>query len=176
MPFLAATVLLFFVVEPAARRAVVSTLARLLGPAVLSLGTWFAFGAKHELFYGYRSYGRFFDVHWEHFSNVLSGLASALWNAGYGLPFLVPLVVLLATRGKTRRALLPLGVAAALAGFFTFTYLHSAADPKVWISWSAARIFSPITVLFALAAHTPEPDDVAGEPSGSGSTRRESPV
>ena len=176
LPFLAATVLLFFVVEPIARRSVGSTLARLLGPAVLSLGTWFVFGARHELFYGYRSYGRFFDVHWEHFSNVLSGLASALWNAGYGLPFLVPLVVLLATRGKTRRALLPLGVAAALAGFFTFTYLHSAADPKVWIGWSAARIFSPLTVLFALAAHTPEPNDVAGEPSGSGSTRRESPV
>jgi hypothetical protein len=176
LPFLAATVLLFFVVEPAARRAVGSTLARLLGPAVLSLATWFAFGANHELFYGYRSYGKFFDVHWENFSNVLSGLGSALWNAGYGLPFLVPLVVLLATRGKTRRALLPLGVAVALAGFFTFTYLHSAADPKVWISWSAARIFSPLTVLLALAAHTPEASDVAGEPSGSGSTPRESPA
>jgi len=166
LPFLAATVLLFFVVEPAARRAVVSTLARLIGPTVLSLGTWFAFGASHELFYGYRSYGRFFDVHWENFSNVLSGLGSALWNAGYGLPFLVPLLVLLATRGKTRRALLPLGVAVALAGFFTFTYLHGAADPKVWIGWSAARIFSPLTVLLALAARTPETDDVAGEPEG----------
>jgi hypothetical protein len=166
LPFLAATVLLFIVIEPAARRAVGSTLARLLGPAVLSVGTWLAFGAARELFYGYRGYGNYFEIHWEHFSNVLSGLGSALWNAGYALPFLVPLIVFLATRGKTRRALLPLGVAVALAGFFTFTYLHSAADPKVWIGWSAARIFSPLTVLLALAAHTPETGDVAGAASG----------
>jgi hypothetical protein len=153
LPFLAAAVLLFFLVEPVTRRAVGPTLLRLLGPAALSVGTWLAFGATRKLFYGYQSYGRFFEIHWEHLANVLSGFGTAFWKAGYALPFLVPLVVFLATRDKTRRALLPLGVAVTLAGFFTFTYLHSETDPTLWIGWSAARVFSPLTALFALAAH-----------------------
>ena len=49
-------------------------------------------------------------------------------------------------------AALPLGTAAALAGFLVFTYLHLADDPARWISWSAARVFAPIPVLFTLAA------------------------
>ncbi|HZI67208.1 MAG TPA: hypothetical protein VFF17_11635 [Thermoanaerobaculia bacterium] len=167
LPFVGAAVVLFFVVLPAARRSPGPTLVRLLGPAALSLVPWFAFGASRKLFYGYYSYGRFLEIHWEHFGSVLSGLGTAFWNAGYALPVLVPLVVLLLTRGKTRRAILPLGVAVLLAGFFTFTYLHSATDPKVWIGWSAARIFSPLTVLFALAAHTAaQGEDGVEESSG----------
>ncbi|HVE66011.1 MAG TPA: hypothetical protein VNC59_05480 [Thermoanaerobaculia bacterium] len=154
LPFVGAAVVFFFIVEPAARRSPGPTLARLLGPAALSLLPWFAFGASRKLFYGYYSYGRFLEIHWEHFGSVLSGFGTAFWNAGYALPFVVPFVVLLLTRGKTRRAIVPLGVAVALAAFFTFTYLHSGTDPRVWIGWSAARIFSPLTVLFALAAHT----------------------
>jgi Na+/proline symporter len=83
---------------------------------------------------------------------VVRGFGAAFWKAGYALPFIVPLVVLLATRGKTRRALLPVGVATALIGFFWFTYLHGEPDPTQWIGWSAARVFSPLTFLFALAA------------------------
>ncbi len=49
-------------------------------------------------------------------------------------------------------AALPLGTAAALAGFLVFTYLHSAAGPAQWIAWSAPRVFAPLPVLFALAA------------------------
>ncbi len=49
-------------------------------------------------------------------------------------------------------AALPLGTAAALAAFLVFTYLHSAGEPAQWIAWSAARVFAPIPVLFALAA------------------------
>ena len=161
--FLGAVVLFFFLVEPAARRTVVGTLVRLVGPAAVSVGTWLAFGATRKLFYGYQSYGRFFEIHWDHLDEVISGFGTAFWRAGYALPFVVPLVVLLLTRGKTRRALLPIGVAAALAGFFTFTYLHSETDPRVWIGWSAARVFSPLTVLLALAAHRPESAAAAGE-------------
>lgn len=167
LPFLAAAVVLFFVVEPAARRSVGPTMLRLLAPAALSVGTWFAFGATRKLFYGYQSYGRFFEIRWEHLDEVISGIGTAFWNAGYALPFLVPLAVLLATRGKTLRALLPVGVAVALAGFFTFTYLHSETDPRVWIGWSAARVFSPLTALFALAAHCSEAaPDAAAAPTG----------
>ena len=161
--FLGAVVLFFFLVEPAARRAVVGTLVRLVGPAAVSVGTWLAFGATRKLFYGYQSYGRFFEIHWDHLDEVIAGLGAAFWKAGYALPFVVPLVVLLLTRGKTRRALLPIGVAVALAGFFTFTYLHSETDPRVWIDWSGARVFSPLTALLALAAHRTETDAGAGE-------------
>lgn len=157
LAFLGAAVFFFFLVEPAARRTAGRTLLRLLAPAALSIGTWFAFGALRRLFYGYQSYGRLFDIHWDHLDEVLTGFGAAFWNAGYALPYLVPLVVFLLTRGKTRRALLPLGVALALAGFFTFTYLHSETDPKVWIGWSAARVFSPLTALLALAAHCSKP-------------------
>lgn len=161
--FLGAVVLFFLLVEPAARRAVVGTLMRLVGPAAVSVGTWLAFGATRKLFYGYQSYGRFFEIHWDHLDEVLSGFGTAFWKAGYALPFVVPLVVLLLTRGKTRRALLPIGAAVALAGFFTFTYLHSETDPRVWIDWSGARVFSPLTALLPLAAHRPESDAAAGE-------------
>lgn len=163
LPFLAAAVLLFFVVEPIARRAVGPTLLRLLVPATLSVGTWLAFGATRNLFYGYQGYGRFSEIHWEHLGSVLSGFGTALWKAGYALPFLVPLLIFLATRGKSRRALLPLGVATVLAGFFAFTYLHSETDPKLWIGWSAARVLSPLTALFALAAHRSRAASEAGD-------------
>jgi hypothetical protein len=49
-------------------------------------------------------------------------------------------------------AIIPLGTAGLLAGFLVFTYLHVADDPAQWISWSAARVFAPIPVLFMLAA------------------------
>lgn len=168
LAFAGAAALFFFLVEPAARRSFAGTLLRLLGPSALSIGTWLAFGALRKLFYGYQGYGRLFDVHWGHLDEVLSGFAAAFWSAGYALPFAVPLAVLLLTRGRTRRVLLPIGIAVVLAGFFTFTYLHSETDPGVWISWSAARIFSPLTALFALAAHQSHANDAdAIEPSVS---------
>ena len=166
LAFVGAAVLFFLLVEPAARRTPAGTLLRLVGPSALSVGTWLAFGALRKLFYGYQSYGRLLDIRWDHLDEVLSGLGSAFWKAGYALPFAVPLAVLLLTRGRTRRAWLPIGIAAVLAGFFTFTYLHSETDPGVWIGWSAARIFSPLTALLALAAHRSAPYD-AGVPGPS---------
>ena len=65
----------------------------------------------------------------------------------------MPIVVLLATRPKGRRVLLPIGVAAALSIFLVLTYLQSTQDPRLWISWSAARTFSPVTALIALASY-----------------------
>jgi hypothetical protein len=150
LPFLAAAVTLLLVSER--RSGIGKTLLLLVGPAAVSLGTWFGFGAAHKLFYGYKSYGRFLDLHWDHFDEVFSGFGRAFWKSGYALPFLIPLLALLLTPPKSRRALIPIGVAVLLAGFFTFTYLHYQADPRLWISWSAARVFSPLPPLFALAA------------------------
>jgi hypothetical protein len=156
LPFLLTAVVLFLLLERGRRSPIAKTLL-LVGPAAVSLGTWFAFGAIRKLFYGYQSYGRFLDVRWDHFDVVFLGFGRAFWKAGYALPFLVPLVVLLRTRGKSRRVLLPVGVALALVGFLGFTYLHGEADPTLWISWSAARVFSPMTFLFALAAWCSRP-------------------
>ena len=44
-----------------------------------------------------------------------------------------------------------LALAALMAGFFVFTYLHLE-DPSQWISWSAGRVFSPLLALLAVAA------------------------
>ena len=91
------------------------------------------------------------EFHWDHFSGVGSAIGSALWKVGYALPFAVPILLLLAIRPGRGRALLPLGVAAALSVFLLLTYLQSADDPRLWIAWSAARTFSPVTALVALA-------------------------
>lgn len=157
LPFLLAAVVIFLVLEKKRRDPIGKAVFLLVGPTAVSLGTWFAFGATRRLFYGYQSYGRFLDVRWDHISEVISGFGAAFWKAGYALPFLVPLLVMLATRGKTRRALIPIGIAAALSGFLLFTYLHGDVDPTLWIRWSAARVFSPLPVLFALSAWCSRP-------------------
>jgi hypothetical protein len=126
---------------------------RLLGPTVVCLGAWFAFGASRHLFRGYSGDGRFLDFHPEHAGVVVRSIAAALASTGHGLPYLVPLLCLLAvSRRLTRWSAIPLGVAAGLIGFLLFTYLDRSGDPSQWISWSAARVLSPVAVLFALAA------------------------
>lgn len=157
LPFVGAAAVLYLAVERENRRAPVRALLFLLGPTAASLGAWFAFGAAHRLFYGYQGYGRFLDLHWDHFDEVLSGLGWAFWRAGYALPFVVPLLVFLLARRKTRSALVPFGTAVALVLFSAFTYLHYETDPRLWIMWSAARVFSPLTVLLTLAAFCASP-------------------
>ncbi len=127
---------------------------RLLGPTTASLAAWFTFGATRRLFHGYSDGGgRFLDLHPEHAGLVARAIGRSLVATGYGLPYLIPLLCfLISARRLTRRSAFPLGVAAALIGFLLFTYLHRAEDPSMWISWSAARVFSPVAMLLALAA------------------------
>jgi hypothetical protein len=82
----------------------------------------------------------------------VKAIGHALSSTGHGLPWLVPLAVLAAAGRLRPSALLPLGVAAALTGFLLFTYTHRSEDPTLWISWSAARVFSPVAMLLGLAA------------------------
>ena len=152
LAFLIAVVAVFLFIEKERRGSIPKTLLLLVGPAIVSVGTWFVFGAARKLFYGYQGYGRFLDIRWDHVDEVLSGFGSALWKGGYGLPFVVPLLVLLLTPGKTRRALVPIGIAVLLVGFVAFTYVHGDIDPRIWIGWSGARVLSPTTALLALAA------------------------
>ncbi len=128
---------------------------RLLAPTALSLAAWFAFGVSRQLFTDYSEYGRFFDIHAEHGPGIAAAILRALTDTGRGLPYVVPLLCMIGAGRLGRMAIIPLGTAAALAGFLVFTYLHHANDPAQWIAWSAARVFAPVAMLFALAPHAP---------------------
>jgi hypothetical protein len=151
LPFVLAVVVLFLLLDRSAARPLARTALFLLAPTILSIGAWFAFGATRKVFFGYTGYGHSLEFHWDHLSGVASAMGIALWKVGYALPFAVPVLVLFATRPKCRSALLPIGAAAALSVFLLLTYLQSTQDPRLWISWSAARTFSPVTALLALA-------------------------
>jgi len=125
---------------------------RLLTPTVLTLSAWFAYGASRHLFLGYSRQGQFLDLHLELLGTVFRSVAAALSSIAGGLPWLVPLLCLIAARPRLRAAALPLGTAGALVAFLLFTYLHRAEDPRLWIFWSAARVFSPVAALLGLAA------------------------
>jgi hypothetical protein len=123
---------------------------RLGGPTILTLGAWFAFGASRHLFIGYPGEGALLDPHPGYWKVVLRSIGLALFETGHGLPYLVPLVcLLLLARQMTRRGAIPLGVAAAVTATLLLIYMD---HPSEWISWSAARVFAPVAMLFALAA------------------------
>jgi hypothetical protein len=151
LPFVVSAAALFFLARPAASRPFWPVAARLLLPSIAMLATWFAFGASRRIFFGYSGYGRFLDLYPDHLPTVLSAVGRALWTTGHALPWLVPLACVLAALPLSRRWILPIGTAAILSAFFLFTYIHRAEDPSLWISWSAARIFSPVAMLLSLA-------------------------
>jgi hypothetical protein len=138
-------------------RRTLRALALLLGPATAALAVWFAFGASRHLFRGYSESGRFLDLYPARLAAVVKTVLVDLLAAGHGLPWIVPLVGLLAALPLARRALVPLGTAAVLTAFFVFTYLHRREDPSLWIAWSAARIFTPIAMLLTVAAACSDP-------------------
>jgi hypothetical protein len=153
LPFVVAAAVLFLVVHREARRPIGRTLLLLLGPTVVALGTWFAFGAARNLFRGYRGYGKILGVRWSSLPGVIEAIGISIWHTGYALPWLVPLVLLLLAPAKDRRALLPAGIAVVLVGFLLFVYsTTSGSDPKVLVSWSAVRVFAPLSGLFVLSS------------------------
>ena len=153
LPLALAAAVLFLLVRRGQARPAWRAAIRLGLPAVLALGAWFAFGGSRHLFVGYSGEGALLDLHLEHWKTVLRSIAFALAETGHGLPYLIPLLCLLwLAPGRTRLSMIPIGVAAALTAFLLFTYMDRPGDPSVWISWSAARVFSPLAMLFALAA------------------------
>lgn len=124
---------------------------RLLGPSVVAVSAWFAYGSTHHLFWGYEGYGRFAEVFWGRLGMVLGAIKVALFQVGGGLPFLLPVLLLIAVPPTTLRAALPVLMSAVLGTFFVFTYLHGDFDPRLWIDWSAGRIFLTVPILLALS-------------------------
>ena len=146
--FAVAAAALFFLTAP--RERSLRNAVLLLLPLAVSVPAWLAFGWTRQLFRFYAGYGPFAKIHLENLPLILRSIGSELTLAARGLPFLVPLaVLLLCARG--RRAILPVGAAAVLLVFFLFTYLHSPDKLAEWITWSAGRIFTPVAVLLALA-------------------------
>jgi hypothetical protein len=158
LPFAAAAAALFLLARPDAARPFWKSAARLVVPTVVALGAWFAFGASRSLFHGYTEYGKLVTLYPDHWRSVFRAMLTTLAGTGHGLPYLVPLLCLLFSGRLRRPSLLPLGTAAALLAFLIFTYFHREGDPSLWISWSAARVLSPVAVLLALAAPPSRPD------------------
>ncbi|HKD17976.1 MAG TPA: hypothetical protein VKG23_08905, partial [Thermoanaerobaculia bacterium] len=131
-----------------------------------ALGAWFAVGAATGLFHEYSEYGAFFTLHPEYGPAVAAALPAALGRIGLGLPYLVPIAVLLIAGRPEREGYVPLFAAVALILFLAFTYLHHATDPAQWIAWSAARVLMPVPALLALtlAAGSPTPGATALRP------------
>jgi hypothetical protein len=137
----------------------VSGLLRLAGPLAASLLAWFAYGEKTRLFHGYSGEGALLAPHPEHLAAAVRAIAASLASTGHALPWLIPLACLLAVASRLGRdAAVPLVTAAGLAAFLLFTYLDRPGDPSQWIAWSAPRVFSPLPMLFALAATTARGD------------------
>ena len=88
----------------------------------------------------------------EHAAGIAAEIVESMAATGRGMAYLIPLLCLVGAGRRGRMAALPLGTAAALAGFLVFAYLHPARGPAQWIGWSAARVLAPLRVLFALAA------------------------
>jgi hypothetical protein len=143
-----AAVALFLLVTPRSRSLRAAVL--LLAPTAACLGAWLAYGWTRQLFRFYVGYGSFGKLYPENLPLVLQTIGSEFLLAAWGLPFLVPLVVLLAAR-KSPRMLLPLGLAVLLTAFYLFTYLHATVLVRDWVTWSAGRIFTPVALLLALA-------------------------
>lgn len=132
---------------------------RLVGPTVLALAAWLAFGASRRLFHEYSEYGPFSALHLDHLPRVLAAAAASLGAIARGLPWIVPALALAAGGRIARAARVPLGAAAALVAFLVFAYLHMAGDPSSWIGWSAARVLMPVPVLLALSLAAAAPAD-----------------
>ncbi len=162
LPFALTAIAVFLWVRRGAIR-VWPAMLRLAVPAAASLLAWFAFGQRARLFHGYSGEGALLAPHPEHFGVALRAIASAFASTGLSLPYVIPLLCLLAAfRRAGRDAAIPLVTAAGLSAFLLFTYLDRPGDPSQWIAWSAPRVFSPLPMLFALAAAGAREEDWPG--------------
>lgn len=157
---------IFFALSPPERTLRAALL--LVGPTATSLGAWLAFGWTRQLFRFYVGYGRFGDFHVARLPLVMRAVAGELAQVAWGLAFLVPIAVLLLCRSGSTRVWLPIGTAAILSAFFVFEYLHGPEElVREWILWSAARVFTPLAVLLALAPlSSARPGEAAGGYAG----------
>lgn len=128
-------------------------------PAALVLGAWLAFVRLHNLSEYYRGAGM--PIYFAAVTKTLLTLAKAASYELYGLPWIVP-IVLIAIAPHRRNATLPLLIAILTFGAAFFFYIHLP-DPTWWILSSAPRVLlTPLTALvIASAAAWRSADDLS---------------
>jgi hypothetical protein len=121
------------------RRGVKRTLL-IAAPALLLFAGWLVFLIANHLIFGYG--GAREAIHPASILPTIRLIAESALYQMYGLPWLVPLVLL-----AYRRRALPLLVALLTIAAAVFFYIHSA-DPSWWIPASAPRVLlTPLTAL-----------------------------
>ena len=128
-------------------------------PAAILLGAWLAFVRMHNLSEYYR--GAAMPIYFAAVTKTLLTLAKAASYELYGLPWIVP-IVLIAIAPNRRNAALPLLIALLTFGATFFFYIHLP-DPTWWILSSAPRVLlTPLTALvIASAAAWRSTDDLS---------------
>ena len=128
-------------------------------PAAILLGGWLAFVKLHNLSEYYRGAGM--PVYFAAVTKTIVTLAKAATYDLYGLPWIVP-IVLIAIAPYRRNAALPLMIAILTFGAAFFFYIHLP-DPTWWILASAPRVLlTPLTaLLIASAAAWRSADDLS---------------
>lgn len=118
-------------------------------PAAILLGAWLAFVRMHNLSEYYRGAGM--PIYFAAVTKTLLTLAKAATYELYGLPWIVP-IVLIAIAPNRRNAALPLLVALLTFAAAFFFYIHLP-DPTWWILASAPRVLlTPLTALVIASA------------------------
>jgi hypothetical protein len=113
-------------------------------PAAILLGGWLAFVRMHDLSEYYRGAGM--PIYAAAVTKTLATLLKAAGYELYGLPWLVPIVLILLAPHR-RNAAIPLLIALLtfIAAFFFYIHLP---DPTWWILSSAPRVLlTPLTAL-----------------------------
>jgi hypothetical protein len=130
------------------RRAFKQTML-IAAPAAILLGAWLAFVRLHNLSEYYR--GAAMPVYFEAVSKTLLTLAKVATYELYGLPWIIP-IVLIAIAPNRRNAVLPLLIAALTLAAAFFFYIHFP-DPTGWILSSAPRVLlTPLAALLIASA------------------------
>jgi hypothetical protein len=129
------------------------------GPPAILLGTWLAFVRIHNLSEYYRGAGM--PIYFAAVTKTLMTLAKSASYELYGLPWIVP-IVLIALAPNRRNAALPLLIAILTFAAAFFFYIHLP-DPTWWILSSAPRVLlTPLTaLLIASAAAWRSADDLS---------------
>lgn len=150
--FVIAVVLSLIVVRRAFKRAVLVAI-----PAAVLVGGWIAALASHQLVTQY-SQGRG-QLHWNTLPTTLVTMAANAGYGLYGLPWIIPLVLI--AFGDVRRALFPLSIAVLTTGVVVFFYLHEP-DPGFWIASSASRVLQTPLAALLIAAIAARPAGATG--------------
>jgi hypothetical protein len=128
-------------------------------PAAILLSAWLAFVRMHNLSEYYRGAGM--PIYFAAVTKTLMTLAKSASYELYGLPWIVP-IVLIALAPNRRNAALPLLIAILTFAAAFFFYIHLP-DPTWWILSSAPRVLlTPLTaLLIASAAAWRSADDLS---------------